>query len=71
MGTDLKMKLFALLALALVAEAGKNKGNDKNERKGMRKDFRKCKRQNCSDRCDKGQQQQDCYDCLESQCQVI
>ena len=61
------MKLFILLTLALVAEAGKQKNK---ARKDIRKQFRKCKKENCSDRCDSRNQQEGCFACIESQCEI-
>merc|ERR1711970_151197 len=62
-----KMRTFLLITtLALVAEAG---GKNKN-RKDVRKQFRKCKRENCADKCEVRNQREECYTCLEAQCQI-
>ena len=61
------MRTFLLLTtLALVAESG---GKNKN-RKDARKQFRKCKKENCADTCDVQNHREECYTCLEAQCQV-
>ena len=63
-----KMRTFILLAtLALVAESS---GKNKNAQKNVRKQFRKCKKENCADSCDALNHVEECYTCLETQCQI-
>ena len=59
------MKLFILLTLALLADSGKKKSQ-----KDIRKQFHKCKQENCSDRCDGGNHQEGCYACIKSNCEI-
>lgn len=66
------MRFFIVLILAGFALAGKGNGNENGksrraQRKLTRKEFRKCKNENCSTECaDKEYLNKKCYACLDN-----
>merc|ERR1712130_52323 len=66
--TSESMRLLSLLLLVAIASAAK--GGKQAARKQTRKEFRKCKNQNCKERCPcKAYLNSNCYSCLdEAQC---
>jgi len=71
MGKYLKMKLFALFLFFSLVTAGQKNGQKRQKRKLSRKEFRKCKNENCSDSCQAGQlKTPSCISCIQSACDL-
>ena len=62
-----KMKLFALFLFFSLVAAGQKNNQKRQKRKLSRKEFRKCKSENCSDSCQQGQLKTPaCISCIQS-----
>ena len=66
-----KMKLFALFLFFSLVTAGQKNNQKRQKRKLSRKEFRKCKSENCSDSCQAGQLKTPaCISCIQSACDL-
>ena len=61
------MKLFAVFLFFSLVTAGQKNNERRQKRKLSRKEFRKCKSENCSDSCQAGQLKTPaCISCIQS-----